>query len=225
MQIAERVYSLAQEQNDPALMIGACTRFGSARSTFWAISRPRDNTRCVVFRSGAREAYSLRSEEVDAPAVACLCYEALSEWHFGEIASCQATMAEAISLAKELNDMHALAVALCCAAGLAHCERNPAEVERLASDLIELSTRQNFAHWLAVGAILRGWARSASGDTAEGIAWIEDGIRDYRATGAMLVMPYFLALKAEALHLADRTSEALEAIKEAEALVERSEER
>ena len=38
-------------------------------------------------------------------------------------------------------------------------------------------------------------------------------------------MPYFLALKAEALHLADRTSEALQAIKEAEALVERSGER
>ena len=38
-------------------------------------------------------------------------------------------------------------------------------------------------------------------------------------------MPYWLALKAEALHLADRTSEALEAIREAEALVESSEER
>jgi hypothetical protein len=37
-------------------------------------------------------------------------------------------------------------------------------------------------------------------------------------------MPYFLALKAEALHLADRTSEALEAIADAEAWVERSEE-
>ena len=32
-------------------------------------------------------------------------------------------------------------------------------------------------------------------------------------------------MKAQALHLADRTSEALEAIKEAEALVERYEER
>ncbi len=41
----------------------------------------------------------------------------------------------------------------------------------------------------------------------------------------MLGLPYFLALKAEALHLADRTSEALEAIREAEALVERFEER
>ena len=98
-------------------------------------------------------------------------------------------------------------------------------MDRLASELIELSTRHNFAFWLARGAIYRGWARSASGDTAEGIAWIEQGIRDYRATGAVLGLPYFLGLKAEALHLADRTSEALEAINEAEALAERFEQR
>jgi predicted ATPase len=41
----------------------------------------------------------------------------------------------------------------------------------------------------------------------------------------MLGLPYFLGLKAEALHLMDCTFEALEAINEAEALVERSEER
>ena len=73
--------------------------------------------------------------------------------------------------------MHALAVYCFDAAISAIYERNPAEVERLASDLIELSTRQNFAFWLAGGEVLRGWARSASGDTAEGLAWIEDGIR------------------------------------------------
>ena len=98
-------------------------------------------------------------------------------------------------------------------------------MDRLASELIELSTRHNFVHWLAIGAIHRGWARSASGDTAEGIPWIEQGIRDFRATGSVLGLPYFLALKAEALHLADRTSEALEAINEAETLAERFEQR
>ena len=72
-------------------------------------------------------------------------------------------------------------------------------------------------------AILRGWARSVFGHTAEGIVWIEEGIRDnYRVSGAIIGMP-FLALKAEALYLADRTYEALEAIEEAEALVERFE--
>jgi len=120
-------------------------------------------------------------------------------------------MAEALVLARELNDMAALGLALYWAGLLAHFEGNPTEVERLASDLIELSTRQAFASWLPGGVVLRGWARSASGNTAEGISWIQDGIRDYRATGAALRLPYFLSLKAEALHLADRTSEALEA--------------
>src|SRR5262249_31123607 len=99
----------------------------------------------------------------------------------------------------------------------------PAEVDRLASDLIELSTRHHFVYWLAEGTIYRGWARSVSGNTAEGIPWIEQGIRDFRATGTVLGLPFHLARKAEALYVADRTSEALEAINEAEAIAERFE--
>ena len=164
-------------------------------------------------------------EDFETAAVCCLCYDGLIDWHFGEMDSCQATMAEAIALAKEVNDMPGLASALHFAALLGYCKRNPADVERFASDLIELSTRHRFAHWLVLGSIFRGWARSAFGNTKEGISWIEDGIRDYRATGVIIGLPIVLGMKAEALHLADRTSEALEAIKEAEALVERYEER
>jgi predicted ATPase len=134
-------------------------------------------------------------------------------------------MAEAISLAKKLNDTNALALALAWAAGLAATEHNPAEVDRLASELIELSTRYNLTFFLNISAISRGWARSASGNTAEGIPWIEQGIRDLRATGTVLGLPGYLARKAEALYLADRTCEALEAISEAEALAERFENR
>jgi hypothetical protein len=47
----------------------------------------------------------------------------------------------------------------------------------------------------------------------------------FRAAGLVLGLPGYLALKAEALHLADRTSEALEAINEAEALAEKFEQR
>ena len=165
------------------------------------------------------------AEEYLTPVVSCQIYWAMSEWHFGEIASCHAKLGEAISIAKELKDMNSLAMALAWAASLAGAERNPAEVDRLASDLIELSTRHNFVYWLAIGAIHRGWARSASGDTAESIPWIEQGIRALRATCAVLVIPGYLARKPEALHLADRTYEALEAINEAEALAERFEHR
>jgi len=96
-------------------------------------------------------------------------------------------------------------------------------VERLASELIELSARYNFAFWLPGANVLRGWARSVSGDTSEGISWIERGVEDYRASGSTAGMPLWLAVKAEALNLADRSSEALEAIREAEAIAERFE--
>jgi hypothetical protein len=156
MQIAQRVYSLAQEAKGSALMIGA---YNALAGTLYFMGD----------------------------------FESQAKWHLGEIASSQTTVAEAISLAKEMNDMHGLAVALGHAALFAYYEGNPAEVERLASQSIELSTRHHFAHWLPQGEVLRGWARSTSGDTDEGISWIVDGTEDFRATGALRGVPFFLA--------------------------------
>jgi adenylate cyclase len=225
MQIATRVYSLAQEQNEPALLLGAYRALAGTLYLLGDFETAREYAMdgIQIWRSGG-----VRSpvEEVVSPAVACLYFKAWSEWQLGDSASCHANMAEAISLAKELNDMHGLALALYFAAGLAHFERHVAEVERLASDLIALSTSHNFAYFLAGAAILRGWVRSVAGQTAEGISEIENGIENYRAHGSAIVtVPLWLALKAEALHLAYRTSEALEVIREADALAERSEER
>jgi serine/threonine protein kinase/predicted ATPase len=224
LQLAKRLYSLAQGQNDPVLMIGACR---SLAGTLYNMGDFRSTRRYAMHGSRLWHSGSAWSpiDEVNAPAVTCLCFEALSGWHLGEIASCQTAMEEGISLAKELKDMHGLAVALSLAAGLAHCKRNPAAVERLGSEVIQLSARQNFALWFATGEVLRGWARSLAGERAEGVSSIEEGIRNYRATGAVVYVPFLLALKAEALHLAARTPEALEAIRDAEALAERFEER
>ena len=62
-----------------------------------------------IWRSGGVQ---FHPEDVDTPVVGCLCYKGGAEWHLGEIASCQAMMNEAISVAKKLKDMHALALAL-----------------------------------------------------------------------------------------------------------------
>jgi hypothetical protein len=143
MQVAERLYSLAQKQDDPTLRIWAYNAlaathlylgdFESARR--YAIHGVR------IWRSRGAPSHP---EDVDTPVVGCLCYKGGAEWHLGEIASCHATLDEAISVAKELKDTHALALALGWAARQAFNERNPAEVDRWASELLELSTRQNF---------------------------------------------------------------------------------
>ena len=118
MQIAERVHSLAQEQNDAALMIEAYRALAVTlyHSGDFETAQQYAMRAVQIWRSGSVQSHT---EDPYTPVVVCLCYEARSRWHLGEIASCQATIAEAISLAKELNDMNALAIALSWAADLA----------------------------------------------------------------------------------------------------------
>jgi hypothetical protein len=149
MQIAKRAFSLAQEQNNSALMTGAYRALAVTLYFLGDFEAARQYAMrgVQIWRSGGVQS---PVDEISTPEVICQCCEALCAWHMGEIASCQATMLEAISLAKELNDMHALAIALCWSGWLAHFEGIPTEVERCASDLVELSTRQNFAMWVTI---------------------------------------------------------------------------
>ena len=93
--------------------------------------------------------------------------------------------------------------------------------------LTESLTDLHPTEWQTILAKLRR-ARLLAGEdphNPEGIPWIEQKIRDVRATGTVLGLPSYLALKAEALHLGGRTSEALEALNEGETLAERFEQR
>ena len=154
MQVAERLYSLAQKQDDPMLMIWAYNALAVTHLYLGDFESARQYAThgVLIWRSGGGQS---DPEDVDTPVVGCFCYKGGSEWHLGEIASCHAMLDEAISVAKELKDTHALAMALGWAARQAFTERNPAEVDRFASELIELSTRHNFVYWLASGTIWR----------------------------------------------------------------------
>jgi hypothetical protein len=133
MQIAERVYSLAQEQNDAGLMIGACQALAATFyfSGDFAAAQQYAMRGLQIWRSSDVQP---PVEEVSAPAIMCLCYEALSKSLLEDTASWRAIMAEAISRAKVLNAMHTLALALNFAAVFAHRDRNLADVERYSSD-------------------------------------------------------------------------------------------
>ena len=90
MKSAERVYSLAQQQNDPALMIGGCVPLAITLyfSGDFETGRKYTTRALQILRSGVQSPI----EDVDVPAVSILCFEALFDWHAGGIVSCQATM-------------------------------------------------------------------------------------------------------------------------------------
>ena len=224
MQIATRMYSLAQEHRDFSLWMKVNMALGVTHYYLGDFTHARQETASGVrlWQSGVEKS---QLEELDEPVIGCLCHKAFCAWHSGQIASARSTMGEAIVVAKRLKNTHGIAVALHYSATLSYMERNPIQAAQVAAELAELSTRQHFPHFRAWGTALLGWTRSVAGIFTQGISWMHDGIEELRTSGALLPVPSLLASKAEALYLANRTSEALDTIDEAETLVEKTEAR
>ncbi len=225
MQMAARVHSLAQEQqHDAALSMKAHMALATTHYYLGDFTHARQEATSGVrlWHSGVEKS---EVEELDEPIIGCLCHRAFCAWHSGQIASAHSTMGEAIRVANRLKNTHGIAVALHYSAILCYMEQNPTQAERVSPQLVELATRQHFPHFRAWGIALLGWARSVSGLFAPGISWIEDAIEELQTMGALFPMLGLMAPKAEALYLANRTSEALQTIREAQTLVEKTEAR
>jgi class 3 adenylate cyclase/predicted ATPase len=137
------------------------------------------------------------------------------------LARSSAAIAEARRLA------HSPSLAVCLSTGarqLSLVGDNVALHER-ADQLVTVATEQGFPHWRAEGTIYRGWARVENGDVVEGISLLRSGSAAYRATGAELWMPQYLALLARACEIAGQIEEGLPLLDEALQIVERTGER
>jgi len=91
--------------------------------------------------------------------------------------------------------------------------------------VVALSREQGFAWESAQGTILQGWILIEQGQKEEGLATMRQGLAAYRATGAELWQPYFLALLAEAYGKGGQPEEGLSVLAEARAQVDKTEER
>jgi predicted ATPase len=78
-----------------------------------------------------------------------------------------------------------------------------------------MTLEQGFPIWTGVGTILRGGVLVEQGRGEEGVADIRQGLAVYRATGAELVQPYWLALLAEGYAELGRLEDVLSTLTEA----------
>jgi len=100
-----------------------------------------------------------------------------------------------------------------------------AALDERANELIGMAGEQGFPFWLAQGTTHHGWAKVNNGDTAAGIWLLRAGSSAFRAAGAELMMPYYIALLAKASEIAGQLEEALVLLDDALQIVERTEER
>jgi predicted ATPase len=105
---------------------------------------------------------------------------------------------EAVTLAQQIRHPFSLGFALVFAAIVHQFRCEGRAVQERAEAVISLAKEQGFPYWMAFGALMRGWAVAHQGQVKEGIEQMTQGLRAYRATGAEINQPYFLALLAEA---------------------------
>jgi class 3 adenylate cyclase/predicted ATPase len=84
-----------------------------------------------------------------------------------------------------------------------------------ANAAIALCAEHEFVHYLAMTLILRGWAIAQQGEFEKGVAEIQEGLENERATGALLFETYSLGLLADAYIKNERYEQALEFLDQA----------
>jgi predicted ATPase len=157
--------------------------------------------------------------------VHCLSFGAWALWYLGCPDQALRRIHEALTLAQELSHPFSLAFALAFAAWLHQLRREGQAAQEWAEAAIALATDQGFPFWESWGTVLRGWALAEQGQSAEGIAQMGQGIAAWRATGAELQRPYYLALLAEAYGKAGQAEEGLSVLAEALTAVHKTGER
>jgi predicted ATPase len=130
--------------------------------------------------------------------VTCHIYAAWTLWMLGYPAQALARSHEAVRLAQQSAHPYSRSFASCCAAIFHQFRREERAAQEYAESAISLATEQGFPHWRAHSAILRSWTLAQQGQARAGIEQIHQGLRAFRATGAEINQPYFLALLAEA---------------------------
>ena len=154
-----------------------------------------------------------------------LSFGAWALWYLGYPDQALRRIHDALSLAQEVSHPFSLGFALAFAAWLHQLRREGHAAHERAAALIALAIDQGFPFWDSWGTVLRGWALAEQGQCAEGIAQLRQGIAAWRATGAELQLPYYLALLVEAYRKAGQVEEGLRVLAEALAAVHKTGER
>jgi class 3 adenylate cyclase/predicted ATPase len=159
------------------------------------------------------------------PQVICLDYLARALFALGYPEQALARNREALSQARELAHQNSVALPLFYGCMLHQVLGDRQQVQDGAAELIAIATQEGFRFWLAGGTVLQGWATADAGQPDAGIAQMRDAIEAWRETGAEYLVPYFLALMADAHHKQGDAARALQLLDEALARADRTEER
>jgi predicted ATPase len=140
------------------------------------------------------------------------CYNARSLWFLGFPDRAEKQAAKAVALAGKLKTPSTSALAdgeLSLNYSYANEPANALQLAQLSSNI---STEYGIHHWGVLATILRGVALCRQGQAKPGLSDLTTGIDGWKAMGAELALPTWLAFQAEAYRINDKAREAFDCI-------------
>ena len=218
-ELSEEILSLAENQQDRTLLIGAhdvnaCNLFHTgqfARAQEHAILglkiyEPTDHQDLVALYGLDLGFYSLF-------------WSALSLWALGYPDQSLQRIHQLLDLAQSTPHAFSLGLTHLFATHI-HCLRGETRLVReQAETLISLARDHGLDALLAQGTIMQGWARAQLGQTEEGLVELHQGLEAYQATGQEMDRPFYLGLLAQAYGRQNQPEEGLRALDEALAMI------
>jgi class 3 adenylate cyclase/tetratricopeptide (TPR) repeat protein len=213
--LADRIFRLAEEMGDRALIITAHRRLGWCRFCLGEMRSGQFHlTRAIELYDPKRARAYIDLINAD-PGVVGLINLAWVEWFIGDLDRAVDYGTRARRLARELAHPLSLAYALSMSAAVSQGFDDIGATFEFAAETIELAARNAFAYWLAWATILQGWAIARKGQPGMGLETMLKGLRSYEETGAQIFKPHALTLIADVHRSIGQCREGLAFIDEA----------
>lgn len=218
--------ALAESQNDPGMLMEAIfmqgatafyrAQFAKARHCFehaLATYDDRDRTKFWTAYTGHNAGVTHRN------------YLALTLWHLGYPDQALEMNRQANDLARSIGHVFTLGHAIDFAAYLDIYCRLGADAQRVAEAELTTGTEQGFELWRALGLLHKGAGLLLQGRLEDALPILVTGYAAFRATGAEVRIPSYLAILGHAYTLASRFDEARNVLNEGLAAVEKNDDR
>jgi predicted ATPase len=214
-ELGEQLLTLARQVQDAAMLMASHRALGTTLMLLGAVAGAHLHFTQGIALYDPQQHRALAFRYGEDVGMYCHSYSALTLWLLGYPTQGRMQIDVALTLAQHSAHPFSLNIALAVATMFYQLRREERWTQERAEAVINLATEQGFPYWMALGSILRGWALAQQGQAPAGIEQIHQGLRAFRATGAEIWRPYFLACLAEAYGTMEQPEAGLTALAEA----------
>lgn len=220
MDIASQCLKIAQEHDRPELFGPA--HLALATTLIWQgkFTDARGHAaRGLSYYDRERDKGSAWVYGLDT-ATGCLIDLARTSWFMGYPDEALRRIREAVEHTRRIDHAFSLGEALCFAAAV-HLLRGEGESAlQFGEEASAVSDKYSLPQWTAAGKIASGWSKIDLGMPTEGIGDLQQGVTMWKAIESGAALPWFLALLAEGYIKVHEPSKALDALDEAQRLID-----